>query len=140
MDYFITGPDKEADMAMSAKTMQELHYKYSDVFIGIGCFKDTFPLQVKEGVNPYQVPPRPLSYMLQVPFKKKLGRLQEQQIMAPTGIDETAEWCNNFFIVPKSNGTVCLCLDPAWLKKALKRPIHKGPIFSVILSKLTNAC
>ena len=44
--YFITGPDKEANM--ETKTTQELHSKYSDVFTGIGCFEGTFSLQVKE--------------------------------------------------------------------------------------------
>ena len=44
-------------MAASTKPPQEWHSKYSDVFSGIGCFKGTFFLQVKEGMKPYQAPP-----------------------------------------------------------------------------------
>ena len=32
MDYFISGPDKEAEMAANAKIMKEIHAKYSDIF------------------------------------------------------------------------------------------------------------
>ena len=49
--HFIVGPDKEADMVASVKATQEFHNEYSDVFTGIGCFKDTFSLQIKEGIN-----------------------------------------------------------------------------------------
>ena len=52
MDYFVAGPDKKANMAPSAKTTQELHSKYSDLFSGIGCFKGTLSLQLKEGAKP----------------------------------------------------------------------------------------
>ena len=41
-------------MVASTKSTQELHSKYGDVFLGIWCFKDTFSLQVEEGVKPYQ--------------------------------------------------------------------------------------
>ena len=32
MNYFIAGPDKNANMVASAKTAKELHSKYDDVF------------------------------------------------------------------------------------------------------------
>ena len=37
-----------------------------------------------------------------------------------TAMDETAEWCNSFVLVPKSTGKVRLCLDPAMLNQAHK--------------------
>ena len=49
-----------------------------------------------------------------------------------------AEWCNNFVLVPKANGKLRLCLDPAWLNQALIRPIHRGPTLNNILPKLNN--
>ena len=41
-------------------------------------------------------------------LKKELERLQEQQIMVPLGVDETAEWCKSLVIIPRPNDTVCL--------------------------------
>ena len=36
-------------------------------------------------------------------IKKELGSLQEQQIMVPLGIVQTARFCDRIFIVPKPN-------------------------------------
>ena len=62
----------------------------------------------------------------------------KQDIIAPLGVDETAQWCNSFVLVPKANGKVRLCLDPVWLNQALIRQVHRGPTFNDILSKLNN--
>ena len=59
-------------------------------------------------------------------------------IIAPLGVDEMAEWCNSFVLVPKANGKVWLCLNPVQLNQALIRPIHRGPILNDILPKLNN--
>ena len=76
--------------------------------------------------------------MLQEPFKDKLDRLQQLDIITPLGVDKTSEWCNSFVLVSKANGKVRLCLDPAWLNQALMRPIHRGPTLNDILPKLNN--
>ena len=39
-------------------------------------------------------------------------------INTPLGVDEMAEWCNSFALVPKANGKVRLCVDPAQLNQA----------------------
>ena len=66
----------EANKWASAGTTQTIHNEYSNVFTGIGCFKGTFSLQVKEDKTPCQVLPRPVVYALQEPLKKELERLQ----------------------------------------------------------------
>ena len=48
---------------------------YNDISSGIGCFKDTFSLQVKEGMKPYQTLPQHIAFALQEPFKKELQQL-----------------------------------------------------------------
>ena len=35
----------------SAETTQEINNEYSDMFIGIGCFKGTFSLQIKDAAT-----------------------------------------------------------------------------------------
>ena len=67
-------------------------------------------------------------------------KIKEHQNLAPLGVDKMAKWCNSFIIVPKSNGTICLCLDPARLNQALIRPIHRGPTLSDIPPKVCNVC
>ena len=104
----------------------------------LGASKAHFSLQLKPDSKPFQVPPRHVAYALQKPFKEELEWLQELDIIAPLGVDEMAEWCNSFVVVPKANGKVWLCLDPVQLNQVLIRPIHRGPTLNDILSKLNN--
>ena len=94
---------------MSAETALKMHDEYSDVFTGIWCFKGTLFLQVKDDTKPYKFLLHCVAYALQEPFKKELERLQQHQILASLDIDEIAEWYNTFVMVPKPNGTECLC-------------------------------
>ena len=59
-------------------------------------------------------------------------------IITLLGVDETAEWCNSFVLVPKANGKVRLCLGPARLNQALIRPVHRGHMLNNILPRLNN--
>ena len=122
--YFIAVPKSDIDKRKSAESMQQIHEDFDDVFNGIDS-------------KPYQALPRHVAYTLQKPFQDELERLQ-QDVIAPLGVNETSEWCNSFVLVPKANGKVRLCLDPAWLNQALIRPIHRGPILNDILPKLNN--
>ena len=92
---------------------QTIHDTFVNVFNGIGYFEGTFSLQLKPESKPYQVPHRHVVYVLQKPFKEELEHLQKMDIITPLGVDETAEQCNSFVLVPKANSKVRLCLDPA---------------------------
>ena len=80
-----------------------------------------------------------MAYVLQKPFKEELKWLQEQDIITPLGVDETAEWCNSFVLVLKANGRVRLCLEPAKLNQVLIRLEHRGSTLNDILPKLNYA-
>ena len=138
INYFYSSNNTYADKSKSAAMTQRIHEMYGEVFKGIGCFKGTFSLQLKPNSKPYQVPPRCIAYVLQKPFKEELQWLQELYIIMPLVVDETAEWCNSFVLVPKANGNVWLCLDPAQLNQALITPIHRGLTLNDILPKLNN--
>ena len=71
-------------------------------------------------------------------IQDKLDWLHKMDIITPLGVDEIAEWCNSFVLVPKANGKVRLCLDPTQLIQALIRPVHRGPTLNDILPKLSN--
>ena len=49
-------------------------------------------------------------------------------------------WCNSLVTVPKFNGRVLLCIDPARLNYLLIGPIHRGPTLKDTLPNVTNAC
>ena len=138
INYFYSSKNTEADKRESDAMTQKIHNTYDNVFNGIGCFEGTFSLQLKPNSKPYQVPPRCMAYTLWKPFKEELEQLQELDIIAPLGVDEMAEWCNSFVVVPKVNGKVQLCLDPVQLNQALIRLIHRGLTLNNILPKPSN--
>ena len=77
-------------------------------------------------------------HVLQKPFKEELECLQEMDIITPLGVDKTAEWCNSFVLVPKANGKVRLCLDPAQHNQVLIRLIHRGSTLNDIPPRPNN--
>ena len=132
-------PDQDSDRRESLEITQQMQNEFKDVFNGIGCLNRMFSLQLKPGSKPYQMLPRCGAYTLQMPYKEELEWLQKQDIIAPLGVDETAEWCNSLVLVPKTKGKVKLYLDPARQNQALIRPMHRGPTLNDILPKLKNA-
>ena len=80
----------ETGRATSAKRTIKILNKLSNAFVGIGCFKGTFSLKVKEDTKLYQVPTIHVAHTQQEPFRKKLERLQEQQMLAPLLVDKMA--------------------------------------------------
>ena len=126
INYFCSLNNEDADKRSSSTMTQSIHMRFGDIFNGIGCFEGTFSLQLKPDSKPCQAPLRCVAYVLQKPFKEDLRCLQEMDIITPLGVDERSEWCNNFVLVPKANGKVRLCLDPAQLNQALIRPVHRG--------------
>ena len=76
---------------MSARKTEQLQKKSKDVFTGIDCLDGMFPVQAKANCKPYHAPPKLVAYTLQKPFNEELVWLQEQDIITPLGINETAE-------------------------------------------------
>ena len=137
-NYFLSSPSIEIDTRKSAELTQKIYNVFGNVFNSIGCFEGTFLLQLKCDSKSYQVPLRPVAYVLQKPFKDELDQLQILDIITSLGVDKTAEWCNSFVLVPKANGKVRLCLDSVGLNQALIRPVHRVSTLNAILPRFNN--
>ena len=59
-------------MKTSAGLTESVHNELRDVFTTIGCFKETFILQVRERTMPNQSPQGCMTHALQKPFKDEL--------------------------------------------------------------------
>ena len=108
-EYFLSGLTYVSDKKKSAEATQQIHIDFDDVFNGIGCFEGTFSLQLKPDSKPYQALLRCVAYTLQKLFQEEFKRLQKLDIIVSLGVDESAEKCNSFVLVPKANGMVKLC-------------------------------
>ena len=124
-------------MLSSAKITLEMYNDYIDGFSGIGYFKGTFLLQIKKRHETIQGPTQMHGIYTPKAFEEKLECLLEQQIII-TIEDETSEWCGSFCLVPRTNGMVHLCFDPARPYQVLIRPVYRGPTVNGTLSSLTN--
>ena len=83
MNYFYSSKNTDGNKSKSNAMTQKIREMFGKVFNGIGCFKGTFPLQLKLDSKPYQAPPRHIAYALQKPFKEELQLLQEVDIIVP---------------------------------------------------------
>ena len=86
----------------------------------------------------YMATPGRVAYALHQPLTDELKRLQKQQMIMPLDVGETSEWYNSFVLLPKANGKVKVCLDPARVTKLLIKPVHRGPTLNNILPRLTG--
>ena len=71
-DYLRSSTEKDAHNCTSQIITQRIHNEFRDDFTEIGCFDDTFRLQVKEDSWPYQTPSKRLAYALQESLREEI--------------------------------------------------------------------
>ena len=90
-------------------------------------------------MKPNQVQHRHIVYAIQEQLKKA-GKMSRAPNIGTSGHGQNSRVVEQFFIAPKPNNTVCLCLDPVLCNQAFTIPVHGEPIINDILPKLTNVC
>ena len=73
-DYFRSSINSRKKRA-SEVLMNKIHIEFSHAFIGMGFFKGVVSLQVKDGSQPYQAPPKRVCFVLQAHLKEELEGL-----------------------------------------------------------------
>ena len=53
-------------------------------------------------------------------------------------MEEPADWLNSVAIVEKPDGSLCTCLDPRHLNKAIKREHFQLPTIEDITTRMAN--
>ena len=97
--------------------------KYKHLFQGVGNFKiKPVDITLKEGVIPYQSPPRRVPVALQDPFIEELGHMERQGAITKLDKSITPEWLNSFVITHRQgspNLPLHICLDLTLLNDAI---------------------
>ena len=102
------------------------HPKYKHLFKGIGKFNvPPVSINLKDGAQPIQKPPRKVLLAMKCPFKEELDRMENTGIISKyDSISGPApEWLNSFVTVRKPNGSLHICLDPTDLNKHIVHPV-----------------
>ena len=117
--------------------------KYKYLFQGVGKFKiKPVEITLKEGVIPYQSPPRRVPDALQDPFIEELGRMERRGTITKLDKSVVSEWLNSSVITHRQgspNLPLYICLDPTPLNDAIVRPIKRSNTFDEVSHKLANA-
>ncbi|GBO41607.1 Transposon Ty3-G Gag-Pol polyprotein [Araneus ventricosus] len=126
--------DQYMNMAFSSK--DEFIQNNVELFEGVGKFKGTCKINIKNDATPVVRPPRRVPLTVKPKLELKLKELEAQGIIAK--VDQPKEWVSNIVIIEKANGTIRICLDPQDLKKVIKREHVLIPTIEEFLPKLTN--
>ena len=112
--------------------------EFPKLFSGLGVLRDHYTIKLREGAEPMCLyTPRKVAHPLIPKVRAEIDRMQEQGVISP--ITEPTEWCSGMVVVPKSNGTVRICVDLTALNKAVLREIHPLQSVDEQLAKLSGS-
>lgn len=111
--------------------------EYNDVFNGIGKFPGKVKLEIDKNIRPVIQKARriPVNYLK--PLESELEHLSKLNIVEK--VTEHSDWVSNVLIVPKSDSSLLICIDPIPLNVALKRLNYQFTTIDEILPQLGKA-
>ena len=68
------------------------------------------------------------------PLKQEIERMMTLDVIRKLDINKATDWCHNLVLVQKSNGKLCVCLDPHTINKALWFNVHNARTFQDVTS------
>ena len=106
-------------------------------FDHVGNMPGTYTICLDPSVPPAQHARRkvPIEYKEQI--EKALQQMEDLKIITPVTIP--TEWVSSITYPRKPDGTLCICLDPRDLNKAIIREHYKAPTLEEISHKLAGA-
>ena len=112
--------------------------QHKDRFQGLGNLGEPYRIQLCPDAKPYALTtPRRVALPLLDKVREELQRMQDEGIISK--VEESTEWCAGMVVVPKSNGTVRICVDLTKLNKSVKREYFLMPSVDETLAKMTGA-
>ena len=108
-----------------------------DVFGELGCLPGEYHISIDETVKPVVHPPRQVPFALCHKLKAELEQLVLLNVIER--VDHPTDWVNSIVLVEKSDGSICICLDPKDLNKAIKREYTQLPTPEEIMSMMAGA-
>ena len=108
-----------------------------DVFGELGCLPGEYHINIDETVKPVVHPPRRVPFALLHNMKAELERLVSLNVIEK--VDHPTDWVKSIVLVEKSDGSICICLDPKDLNKAIKCEFTQLSTPEEIMSMMARA-
>ena len=94
--------------------------EFPELFKGLGKMPNVYKIQLKEHAKPFSIAtPRCLPLPMKEKVEAELKRMQEDDIIRP--VTTPTDWGAPIVVVPKSNGSVRICVDLTKLNESMRR-------------------
>jgi len=111
--------------------------EYKDLFQGdLGKIPVVYKMRLDANVTPVIRPSCRIPLAMEESVKRELDRMVK--IRAITPVSEATEWVSQMVAAKKKDGSICICIDPRDLNKALKQPHHPIRTFEDLASRMPN--
>ena len=99
---------------------------------------NVYKIQLKEHAKLFSIAtPRRLPLPMKEKVEAELKRMQEDDIIRP--VTTPTDWCAPIVVVPKSNGSVRICVDLTKLNESVRRENFPLPTTDQLLAQLSGA-
>ena len=116
----------------------EFYEKYEDVFDRLGCVSDVlYHIDVDPSCQPVIHPPRRVPVMLRPKIQQELDRMESLDVIEK--VSTPTPWANSMVTIVKPNGTLCICINPRDLNKAIKREHYPMQTIEQVVTRMPNA-
>ena len=97
----------------------------------------TYTIRTDSSIPPVQHARHKVPMECKEQIEKALQHMEDLQIIML--VTQPTEWVSSITYPCKPNGTLCICLDPKDLNKAIIREHYKAPTLEEISHKLAGA-
>ena len=106
-------------------------------FDEVGNMPGTYTIRTDPSIPPVQHARCKVLIECKEQIEKALQHMEDLQIITP--VTEPTEWVSSITYPHKPDSTLCICLDPKYLNKAIIREHYKAPTLEEMSHKLAGA-
>ena len=114
-----------------------LKQSFPQSFDRVGSLPGTYTIRTDPSISPVQHARHKVPIEYKEPIEATLEEMVDLGII--TSVSEPTEWVSSLTYPRKPNGSLCICLDPRDLNKAIIREHYKAPTLEEISHKLSGA-
>lgn len=119
-------------------SQEDITSAYPKVFNGLGTLQGNFHIHLKPDATPFALhTPCNVPLPMHPKVKAELERMEGLGVISK--MDEPTPWCAGMVAIPKSDGSVRICVDLKPLNANVLQEVHPLPTIDNILGQLSGA-
>ena len=119
-------------------TKEEIQQEFPALFEGLGNLGEPYSVRLKDDAKPHAIyTPRNVPIPLRERVKEELTKMEKAGVISK--VSEPTEWCAGMVVVPKSSGSLRICVDLKPLNESVLREVYPIPTVTNTLAHLAGA-